>query len=129
MKATTLILATAACLFAAAACRSTTVRGPNNESVTATAPSSLTIHRGEVIPLKVSLDRDNYSGPVTVSLSQLPRGVEADEITQTVDNETATFALKASEDADLVEDQTIGVTVDAMNGRRATQYVALTVED
>ena len=129
MRAPTLLLAAAACLFTAAACTSTTVRGPGNEAVTATTPDALTIHRGDSIPLKVSLDRDNFEGPVTVSISQLPKGVETDQSTKTVDSESATFSLKASHDADLVANQAIEVAVDAMDGRRATQYVALTVAE
>jgi hypothetical protein len=129
MRAPTLFWAAAACLFAAVACKQTTVRGPDNEAVTAKAPSSLTIHRGDSIPLKISLDRDNFEGPVTVSISQLPKGVETDQATKTVDAGSATFSLKAAHDADLVANQAVGVTVDAMDGRRATQYVALTVAE
>lgn len=128
MRAHTLVSAAAACLIAAA-CHSTTVRGPDNEAVTATTPDALTIHRGDSIPLKVALARDHFDGPVTVSISQLPKGVETDQKTQTVDSASATFSLKASKDADLVANQAVGVTVDAMDGRRATQYVALTVAE
>ena len=127
MRAHKLLTVAAACLLAAAACKQTTVRGPENEALTATAPSALTIHRGDSIPLKVSLDRDNFEGPVKVSISQLPKGVMTDRATQTVDAESATFALTASKDADLVANQSVNVTVDAMDGRRATQSVALTV--
>jgi hypothetical protein len=129
MRAHTLLWAAAACLLAAAACRQTTVRGPNDEAVTASAPSALTIHRGDSIPLKVALARDKFDGPVTVSISQLPKGVETDQATQTVDTASATFSLRASKDADLVANQAVGVTVDAMDGRRATQFVALTVAE
>ena len=129
MRAHTLLPAVAAILFAAAACNSTTVRGPEGEAVTATAPSALTIHRGDSIPLKVALDRDKFEGPVTVSISQLPKGVETDHVTQTVDTSSATFSLKASNNADLVANQAVNVTVDAMDGRRLTQYVAITVAE
>jgi hypothetical protein len=129
MRALTLLSAAAACFIAAAACRQTTVRGPNEEAVTATTPNALTIHRGDSIPLKVSLDRDNFEGPVTVSISQLPSGVETDEATQTVDTGSATFSLRASKDADLVANQAVGVTVDAMDGRKAMHYFALTVAE
>ena len=129
MRAHTLLTVAVAGLLAAAACKQTTVRGPENEALTATAPSSLTIHRGDSIPLKVALARDNFEGPVTVSISQLPKGVMTDQARQTVDAESATFALTASKDADLVANQSVNVTVDAMDGRRATQYVALTVAE
>ena len=129
MRAHTLVSAAAACLLVAAACHSTTVRGPDSQAVTATTPDSLTIHRGDSIPLKVSLDREKYVGPVTVSITQLPKGVATDQPTQTVETASATFSLSASKDADLVANQAVGVTVDAMDGRRATQYVALTVAE
>jgi len=129
MKAHTLLTIAVAGLLATAACKQTTVRGPNDEAVTATAPSSLTIHRGDSIPLTVSLDRQKFEGPVTVSISQLPKGVETDHVTQTVDTSSATFSLKASNNADLVANQAVNVTVDAMDGRRLTQYVAITVAE
>ena len=119
----------AACLLATAACQSTTVRGPGDQAVTATTPVALTIHRGDTAALEVDIDRQNFSGPVTVSVSQLPKGVEADRKSQKVETATATFALKAAKDADLVADQKIGVTVEDKDGRKALQYVALTVKN
>src|SRR5262245_48315557 len=129
MRAHTLLIVAAAGLLAAAACKQTTVRGPNDEALTATTPNALTIHRGDSIPLKVALARDNFEGPVTVSISELPKGVETDTATQTVGTTSATFSLRASKDADLVANQAVHVTVDAMDGRRATQFVALTVAE
>jgi hypothetical protein len=129
MRAHMLLTVAVAGLLGAAACKQTTVRGPEGEAVTATAPSSLTIHRGDSIPLTVALDREKFEGPVTVSISQLPKGVETDQVTQTVDTSSATFSLKASNNADLVANQAVNVTVDAMDGRRLTQYVALTVAE
>lgn len=128
MRAPTLAVA-AICLLAAAACQQTTVRGPAGESVTATTPKSLTIHRGESVPLQIGIDRDNYSGPVTVAISQLPKGVDADRSSMAVDTSTAVFALKAARNADLVSSQAVVVTVADENGRKTTQYVDLTVKD
>jgi len=119
----------AACLLATAACQSTTVRGPEDQAITATTPVALVIHRGESTALEVGIDRQNFSGPVTVSVSQLPKGVEVDRATQKVETSTATFALKAARDADLVDDQKLGVMVQGMDGRRSMQYVALTVKN
>lgn len=123
-------LALAACLFATAACQQmTTVRGPSGQAVTATTPEALVIHRGESVPLRVEIDRANFSGPVKVSIAQLPSGVEADRSSMTVDTTSATFALKASSKADLVRNQAVAVTIAAMDGRKAMQYVNLTVTD
>ena len=119
----------AACLLATAACQSTTVRGPEDKAITATTPTSLTLRRGESTALEVGIDRQNFTGPVTVSVSQLPRGVEVDRATQKVETDSATFALKAAKDADLVDEQKLGVMVQGMDGRRAMQYVALTVKN
>jgi hypothetical protein len=119
----------AACLLATAACQSTTVRGPEDQKLVATTPTALTIHRGESTALEVGIDRVNFSGPVKVSVSQLPKGVDVDRATQKVETATATFALKAAKDADLVAEQKIGVTVEDADGRRAMQYVALTVKN
>jgi hypothetical protein len=120
----------AACLMATAACKSTaSVDGPNGERMTASAPRSMTILRGESAPLQVAIDRQNFSGPVTVSISQLPKGVEVDRATQKVESDLATFSLKAGKDADLVRNQAVAVVVDGMDGRRTTQYVTLSVKE
>jgi len=125
----TILAALAACLVATAACHTAEIRGPNGEYVAATTPRTMSIRRGESVPLQVAIDRDSFRGPVTVSISQLPKGVEVDRSTQKVETDNATFSLKASKDADLVANQAVAVAIDDMNGRRATQYVTLTVQD
>ena len=123
-----ILLATmGACLLAAGACQSTTVRGSHGEAFTATTDRSMTIRRGASAPLEVSIDRQNTTGPVTVSISQLPRGVNADKSSIHVESTAATFILTASEAAELVSNQAVGVTVEDTAGRRSLQYVNLTV--
>ena len=118
-----------ACVLATAACKQMSVRGPEGQEVTATTPMSLTIRRGSTEPLQVAIDRENFHGPVTVTIAQLPKGVSADRSSMTVDTTSATFALKASTTADLVSNQAVSVTIAAMDGRKAMQYVSLTVVD
>jgi hypothetical protein len=127
MRTATLVLV-AVGLLATAACQTVTVRGPDDKKLAATTPLAMTLHRGESKALEVGIDRDNFSGPVTVSVSQLPPGVEVDRNDQKVETQSATFALTASANAELVAGQPIGVTVEGMDGRRATQFVALTVK-
>ena len=115
--------------LALAACHDATVRGPQGQSLTATTPRSMTLRRGENAPLQVGIDQDNFSGPVTVSISRLPRGVESDVNSQKVETTSATFSLRASKTADLVTDQAVLVTVEGLNGRTASQYVDLSVKD
>ena len=117
----------AVCLLSLAACQSATVRGTNDRSLTATTPTSITIQRGETVPLQVGIDREEFTGPVTVKIFQLPRGVGADTSSIHAETTTATFILTAAHTADLVRNQAVGVTVEALNGRSATQYVNLTV--
>ncbi len=122
--------ALAACLLALAACHSeATVRGPQGQSVTATTPTSMTIHRGDSATLEVGIDRERFSGPVTVSIFQLPKGVESDKSSIKAETTSATFILKAGLSADLVANQAVGVTVEDPAGRKATQFVNLTVTD
>jgi hypothetical protein len=122
--------ALAACLFAAAACTSnTTVRGTQGQSTTATTPSSMTLHRGDTAPLEVGIDRERFTGPVTVSIFQLPKGVESDKSSIKAEATSATFILKVAAAADLVTNQAVGVTVEDPNGRKATQFVNLNVID
>jgi hypothetical protein len=128
MKAGTRSLV-AACLLATAACQTVTVRGPEDKKLAATTPLALTIHRGESAALEVGIDRENFAGPVTVSVTQLPHGVDVDRSSQKTETSSATFALTASKSADLVAAQPVGVIVEGMDGRRATQFVALTVKD
>jgi len=122
-------LALAASLLAVAACQSATVRGTQGRSVTATTPTSMTIHRGDSASLEVGIDRERFTGPVTVSIFQLPKGVESDKSSITAETTSATFILKVAQAADLVGNQAVGVKVEDPNGRSATQFVSLTVVD
>jgi len=128
MKATNMAFV-AVCLLSTVACQTVTVRGPEDKKLAATTPIAMTIHRGQSTPLEVGIDRENFTGPVTVSVSHLPHGVEVDRASQKVETSSATFALTASKDAELVAEQPLGVTVEGMDGRRATQFVALTVKN
>jgi len=127
-KAAPLFLLTLA-LATAAGCHTTEVNGPGGESVAATTPRSLTLHRGSSIALEVDIDREQFTGPVTVSVSQLPKGVSADRASAKVESTMATFVLEASKTADLVSNQKIAVTVEGMGGRKAMQYISLDVTD
>ena len=113
----------------AAGCRESEVRGPYGESVTAITARSMLIRRGEQQPFEVAIDRQNFSGPVTVSIAQLPKGVSADRSSMKTDATVATFILTAARDASLVENQAVSVTVEGMDGRRAAHYVNLSVTE
>lgn len=122
-------LAAALSLSAAAGCHSTTVSGPAGESLTATTPRSMVIRRGESAPLLVGIQQERRTGPVSVAIDNLPRGVASDVTSQRVETTSATFILSASNSADLVASQAVKVTVASADGRSATQYVDLTVRE
>jgi len=107
--------------------QSVTVRGTGDRSVTAWAPRSMTIRRGESAPLEIAIARVKFAGPVTVSLFQLPRGVAADRASLLAGPTEAAFHLKASRTADLVSHHSVGVTVEGPDGFQATQFVNVTV--
>ena len=117
------------CLLGLGGCQSATVRGTEGRSLTATTSRSMTMYRGESAPLEVGIDRENFTGPVTVSIFQLPRGVASDKATIHSETTSATFILTAASSADRVGNQAVGVTVEGPDGRKATQFVALTVTD
>jgi hypothetical protein len=119
----------ATCLLAIAACQSATVRGTQGRSLTATTPTSMTIQRGDSATLEVGIDRERFTGPVTVSIFQLPAGVLADRSSIEAETTTATFILKASAVADLVHNQAVAIRVEDPSGGQATQFVKLTVTD
>ena len=119
----------AVCLFVAVGCQQMDVREPQGGRVTATSPRTVTIHRGESTSLTVAIDRESFAGPVKVSLSQLPSGVTVDRASMTVDTTSATFALTATRTADRVRNQAVVVTLEDDNGRRAMQYIDLTVTE
>ena len=121
--------ALAVCLLAVGACQTATVRGPEGQSLTATTPRSMTIRRGDTSTLEVGIDREKFTGPVTVSIFQLPKGVESDKSSIKAETTSATFILKAAAGADLVTNQAVGVTVEDPDGRKATQFVNVNVVD
>ena len=105
------------------------VRGTGDRSVTAWAPRSMTIRRGESAPLEIAVARVNFAGPVTVSLFQLPRWVVADRASLLAGPTEAAFRLEASRSADLVSHHSVGVTVEGPDGFQATQFVNVTVAE
>jgi hypothetical protein len=126
-RKSSMLAALAACLLSAAACQSATVHGDDDTAVTATTVRSLTIRRGATATLQVDLMRRNTTGPVEVTVSNLPRGVDAEDASMSVETTAATFVLRASSTADLVTNHAIDLTVEDKDGRQVKQHVSLTV--
>jgi len=103
------------------------VEGPQGRAMTTKAPRSVTVERGSREMVKVSVERRGFYGPVTVSLSEMPRGVHVDRRSQTIETDMATFVLTANKNADLVTGHVVEVTTEA-KGMRSHTHFTLDVE-
>ena len=109
-------------------CAETTVRGPENKSLTLVVPRSLAIHQGQTEAVEVGIQREKVPGRVRVWISQLPGGVTARESSMTVETDAATFVLTADETAGRVAEHVVMVTAEGPEGMRATGEIRLTVK-
>ncbi|MCE5277928.1 MAG: hypothetical protein ABFD92_00755 [Planctomycetaceae bacterium] len=91
-------------------------------------PSDVTITRGEVAQVKISIKRENLEGPVSVSFDKLPSGVSVVDTDKKITAEEATFALKAAADAEIVSGYNAQVTASGPGDTAATQPLTITVK-
>jgi hypothetical protein len=115
--------------FIITGCQQTTVRGPKGQRMTVAKPADVTLHRGEAESVTIALDRENFDGPVTVSISGLPSGVEAVDEPRSTTSESATVVLRASEHAGLVGNHMVDLTVEGPDGMRAREQFRVTVRE
>lgn len=78
-----------------------TSQGPGGKKLTMTAPADTTIKPGGKTDVTVSIKRTAFDGPVDVSISDLPKGVNVDKDKKTIakGESSATFSLTADGDA------------------------------
>lgn len=106
--------------------RVTTVEGERGR-LTLTKPGDVTVSRGEVAEITISIERENMSGPVQVQFDNLPSGVVVVEEEKRIENDRATFHLRAENDANLVENHTSRVTVQGPDEAATTAEFQITV--
>jgi len=77
------------------------VSGKNNEGLTLNLPKTETITAGDTAPVKLSITRKEFDGPVTIKFEQLPTGVTLVESDLTIPKGVTekTFTLKAADNA------------------------------
>jgi hypothetical protein len=77
------------------------VKGTGGKELKVTTPGDTTIKQGESKDVTVTIKRTKFDDPVTVELSDLPKGVTADESKKTIEKEkdSVKFTLKAADDA------------------------------
>jgi hypothetical protein len=92
----------------------TTGKGSEGKELTLTAPSGTTdIKQGDTTKVTISVKRKGFEDPVTVSFSDLPKGVKVSEDDMSIPKgkDSADFTLKADNDAPEAKDHTTKVTV------------------
>lgn len=107
-----------------------TTRGDTvTKKLSLTAAKDQTIARGATDKVTITVTRDNFDEPVTVSLSGLPTGVEVVEKESTIrsGSNTMTLTLKAAADA-AVGEHAVTISADAVGMPKNTQTFKLTVK-
>lgn len=104
-----------ALLGAGVGCDRATVQGARGAKLTITAPGAKTLERGKMTDVNVSVGREELSGPVEITVSQLPAGVNAVKPSFQIPSteREATFTLHADPNADLVTNHRALVTASA----------------
>jgi hypothetical protein len=89
---------------------------PNTpRKLTVKAPSSQTVTQDRADEMTVSVDRDGFTGPVTIELKNLPKGVtvETKDMTLPADKNSLKVTVKAAPDAPAVVDHVVQVVAKA----------------
>ena len=90
-------------------------RSTKTAKLTVKSPGSQTVTQDRTDELTVSIDRDNITGPVTIALEGLPKGVTVDtkDLTIAADKSSLVVTVKAAPDAAPVVDHVVQVTAKA----------------
>lgn len=124
----------------AAGCQETTTTGPAARTDSSGAPSvkklsvmaaeAQTIERGDTDKVLVTINRDNFDDPVTISLNDLPPGVVGVQSQAVIPagSNTVTLELKASDDAAVGEHQ-VKINATAPGLAQNVQVFKLTVKE
>jgi hypothetical protein len=106
----------------------TTVRGEHGEKLTIDKPKYQDIERGGTETVTLNLKRQNFSDSVSVSVSDLPQGVEAVDAPRSTTGEQVEIVLRARDNADLVSNHQVSVSAEGPDGIGATETFQLTVK-
>jgi Tfp pilus assembly protein PilW len=83
------------------------------KKLTVTFKEGHTVQQGAEDDVMVTINRDNFSDPVSVKVEGLPDGVTADALTIASSDSTGTLKLRAAADAKVVESHAATVVADA----------------
>jgi len=121
----------AAFLFMLTGCQQgTTTPTGSGGKITLEKPSDVSLNRGDTATVKVSLKRNNYADPVTISFEDLPKGVTVTSTDMKIakDQNSGSFNVKAADDAEL-GDKTVKVIATDATGHKVDSAFKVTVKD
>jgi hypothetical protein len=111
------LLAAAGCgKTATSSAPSTNPAKPNTpRKLSLKGPSSQSVTQDRTDEMSVSVDREGFTGPVTIYLKDLPKGVtvETKDLTLPADKNSLTVTIKAAPDAPAVVDHVVQVVAKA----------------
>lgn len=110
-------------------CEKTTVEGPNATKLTLVKPADSTVQRGSTEKVAIVVKRTNFSDPVVVNFTDLPRGVSVTDDGGKIDGGERTFVLTADQNADLVSNHAAKVSASGPSGMTATEVFHITVKE
>jgi len=112
-------------------CQRTTVEGPGGKKLTLTKPSDQTLKRGDMHQVKVSISRTGFTDEVGVQLENLPAGVVVENKDHKIgsNESSATFNVKAEDNAGLVANQEVRVTVTGPDGMKVMEPFKITIKE
>lgn len=113
-----------------------TSRSTDRSASDSTRKLTVSVHGGQTITqdrtdeITVMIDRDNFSAPVEIGITDLPKGVKVvtEEKTIPADKNSLTVTLKADADAPPVSDHPAKVTAKATDMPPAETKFELTVK-
>lgn len=125
-----IVVLTVLAMLSAVGCQSEdTVEGTQGRALTLTAPEPVTLRRGEIVSVPLTIERTDLDQEVSVSFSQLPDGVSVVDEDKNIVGTEGTYRLQADDDADLVANHRAQVTVTAVDTEIAvSQPIEITVE-
>ncbi len=85
------------------------------ELTLATAPEEVTLQRGGSLDLVLTIERRNLDDKVSVDFENLPEGVTIALPDKVIVEDKQTYTIQASEDAPLVSDHQVKITVRAID--------------
>lgn len=106
-----------------------TVTGEQGQKLVLSAPGPVELKQGEIVQVKIAIDRGTIKEPVSVDFADLPKGVTVIDATQKIVGAEGMYSLKADEAADLVSGHHAKVTAKGPGAIAVTQELVITIKE